>query len=148
MATRPKRSAAHEFRALDVWFGSAQIMMHSLTAHMMAAYPPDVYVRPHVSVFGALEFWRVKEILDAADKEKDNFKRHLASKVEQFIMKTRRDDARRRLSPQRREERLQQFRSTAARQCPRSPPGGGGVLGLSNSRTPWSTAPALGSSAP
>ncbi len=75
-----------DFRALDVWFGSAQIMMHSLTAHMMAAYPPDVYVRPHLSVFGALEFWRVKEILELADKEKDNFKRHLSSKVEQFLV--------------------------------------------------------------
>lgn len=77
-----------EFRALDVWFGSAQIMMHSLTSHMMAAYPPDVYARPHISAFGALEFWRVKEILEAADKEKDNFKRNLSRKVEQFIMKT------------------------------------------------------------
>jgi NTE family protein len=77
-----------DFRALDVWFGSAQIMMHSLTAHMMAAYPPDVYARPHLSSFGALEFWRVREILEAADKEKDNFKRHLSQKVEQFIMKT------------------------------------------------------------
>ena len=77
-----------DFRALDVWFGSAQIMMHSLTAHMMAAYPPDVYVRPHLSSFGALEFWRVREILAAADKEKDNFKRHLSHKVEQFLMKS------------------------------------------------------------
>lgn len=77
-----------EFGALDVWFGAAQIMMHSLTAHMMAAYPPDVYVRPHLSTFGMLEFWRVKEIIEHADKEKDNFKRHLAHKVEQFIMRT------------------------------------------------------------
>ncbi|MEO8758174.1 MAG: patatin-like phospholipase family protein [Devosia sp.] len=77
-----------DFRALDVWFGSAQIMMHSLTAHMMAAYPPDVYARPHLSSVGALEFWRVREILEAADKEKDNFKRHLSKKVEQFIMKS------------------------------------------------------------
>ena len=77
-----------DHRALDVWFGSAQIMMHSLTAHMMAAYPPDVYVRPHLSVFGALEFWRVKEIMASAQRDKDNFKRHLAHKVEQFIMKT------------------------------------------------------------
>jgi NTE family protein len=85
----PSESLARkEFRALDVWFGSAQIMMHSLTAHMMAAYPPDVYVRPHLSVFGAMEFWRVREILAHADKEKDNFKRHLSRKVEQFIMKT------------------------------------------------------------
>ncbi|MBI4920788.1 MAG: patatin-like phospholipase family protein [Devosia nanyangense] len=77
-----------DFKAIDVWFGSAQIMMHSLTAHMMAAYPPDVYARPHLSSFGALEFWRVKEILAAADKEKDHFKRHLSNKVEQFIMQT------------------------------------------------------------
>ena len=58
------------------------------TAQMMAAYPPDVYARPDISAFGALEFWRVKEIIEAADKEKDNFKRHLSKKVEQFIMKT------------------------------------------------------------
>jgi NTE family protein len=71
--------------ALDVWFGSAQIMMHSLTAHMMAAYPPDVYARPHLSHFGALEFWRVREIVDHVSKDKDNFKRALERKVEMFI---------------------------------------------------------------
>ena len=82
------RIAKVDYRALDGWFGSAQIMMHSLTAHMMAAYPPDVYARPHVSSFGAMEFWRVKEIIEAADREKDNFKRHLSHKVEQFIKQT------------------------------------------------------------
>ena len=77
-----------DFPALDVWFGSAQIMMHSLTAHMMSAYPPDVYVRPHLSVFGAMEFWRVKEILEHADREKEHFKRHLSNKVEQFVTRS------------------------------------------------------------
>lgn len=80
-----ERMAKAEFGALDVWFGSAQIMMHSLTAHMMAAYPPDVYVRPHITAFGALEFWRVKEILAAAEVDKDNFKRQLGAKVELFL---------------------------------------------------------------
>jgi NTE family protein len=70
---------------LDVWFGSAQIMMHSLTAHMMAAYPPDVYVRPHLNSVGALDFWRVREIVAHVEKDKDNFKRALARKVEAFI---------------------------------------------------------------
>ncbi len=74
--------------AADVWFGSAQIMMHSLTAHMMAAYPPDIYVRPHVMPFGALEFWRVREIIAHVEKDKDNFKRHLERKVEAFITNT------------------------------------------------------------
>ena len=75
-------------RMLDVWFGSAQIMMHSLTAHMMAAYPPDVYVRPHVTPFGALEFWRVREIIRHVEKDKDNFKRQLSKKIETFLMRT------------------------------------------------------------
>ncbi len=70
---------------IDVWFGSAQIMMHSLSAHMMAAYPPDIYARPHLNPFGALEFWRVREIIEYAAKDKDNFKRQLSHKVEAFI---------------------------------------------------------------
>lgn len=75
----------YDHKALDLWFGSAQIMMHSLTAHMMAAYPPDIYVRPRVTDFGVLEFWRVREIIEQADKEKDRFKRMLHHKVEEYI---------------------------------------------------------------
>jgi len=71
--------------ALDIWFGSAQIMMHSLTAHMMAAYPPDIYIRPHVANFGALEFWRVREIVAHGEAEKERFKRILAQKVEEYV---------------------------------------------------------------
>lgn len=74
-----------DHKALDLWFGSAQIMMHSLTAHMMAAYPPDVYVRPHVTDFGALEFWRVKEIVEQGDREKDRFKRMVHTKIEAYL---------------------------------------------------------------
>jgi NTE family protein len=73
---------------VDVWFGSAQIMMHSLTAHMMAAYPPDVYIRPHLGNFAAHEFWRVREIMAHVEKDKDNLKRALERKVEQFIQGT------------------------------------------------------------
>jgi NTE family protein len=71
--------------AIDYFVGSAQIMMHSLTAHMMAAYPPDIYIRPHVSSFGMLEFWRVREILAHVDTDKDRFKRMLATKIEAYI---------------------------------------------------------------
>jgi NTE family protein len=74
-----------DYKAFDMWFGAAQIMMHSLTAHMMAAYPPDVYVRPHLQSFGALEFWRVREIVAHVEKDKDNFKRQIARKIDAFI---------------------------------------------------------------
>lgn len=77
--------AKTDHKALDMWFGSAQIMMHSLTAHMMAAYPPDIYIRPRVANFGALEFWRVREIVANAEAEKDRFKRILTQKIEAYI---------------------------------------------------------------
>jgi len=78
--------AKTDHKAIDIWFGSAQIMMHSLTAHMMAAYPPDIYIRPHVANFGAMEFWRVREIVTHAEAEKDRFKRILAKKIEDYIL--------------------------------------------------------------
>ena len=77
--------AKTDHKTMDLWFGSAQIMMHSLTAHMMAAYPPDIYVRPHVSTFGVMEFWRVREIVAHAEAEKDRFKRMLEAKIEAYI---------------------------------------------------------------
>jgi NTE family protein len=74
-----------EYGPLDSWFSAAQIMMHALIAHMMAAYPPDVYVRPHVDMFGTMEYWRVREIIDYAARDKDNFKRQLSRKIDAFI---------------------------------------------------------------
>lgn len=74
-----------DHKAIDIWFGSAQIMMHSLTAHMIAAYPPDLYIRPRVSKFGAMEFWRVREIISHAEAEKDRFKWMLERKIEDYI---------------------------------------------------------------
>lgn len=79
-----------EYKALDIWFGSAQIMMHSLIAHMMAAYPPHIYVRPHVTTFGALEFWRVREIIEHVEHDKDNFKRQLTARMEAFTLEQQR----------------------------------------------------------
>jgi len=74
-----------DHRPLDIWFGSAQIMMHSLIAHSMAAYPPDIYIRPHVANFGAMEFWRVREIITHVESEKDRFKHILTRKIEDYI---------------------------------------------------------------
>ncbi len=73
--------------ALDVTLGSAQIMMHALTAQNIAAYPPDLYIRPQVHQFGAYEFWRVREIIAEGDKEKEHFKRELANLIDDFIAK-------------------------------------------------------------
>lgn len=71
--------------AIDIGLGSAQIMMHNLIAHTMAAYPPDLYFRPHVPAIGAYEFWRVREVIEAGERDKDRFKRELGNAVEDFI---------------------------------------------------------------
>ncbi|HHB82057.1 MAG TPA: patatin-like phospholipase family protein [Devosia sp.] len=70
---------------IDVGIGSAQILMHGLISHNLAAFPPDVYIRPHVKAVGALEFWRGKEIIESGDKDKEMFKRQLSNAVEKFI---------------------------------------------------------------
>ncbi|WP_332718622.1 patatin-like phospholipase family protein [Pelagibacterium mangrovi] len=70
---------------LDIGFGSAQIMMHQMIANMLAAYPPDLYFRPHHVNMGAHEYWRVREIVKAGEAEKDRFKRELATRIEAFI---------------------------------------------------------------
>ena len=70
---------------IDVGIGSAQIMMHGLIAHNLAAFPPDIYIRPPVKAVGALEFWKVKEIVEGGDDGKDAFKRQLSDVIENFI---------------------------------------------------------------
>lgn len=74
---------------LDIGFGSAQIMMHQMIANMIAAYPPDLYFRPHHVNMGAHEYWRVREIVAAGDAEKDRFKYQLSKEIEMFIASQR-----------------------------------------------------------
>ncbi|MCF4097777.1 patatin-like phospholipase family protein [Maritalea mediterranea] len=71
--------------AIDVGLGAAQIMMHSLSAYAIAAYPPDIYVRPPVGHFGAYEFWRVRDILAAGDTVKEKLKRDLATRIDLML---------------------------------------------------------------
>jgi len=80
-----ERKAKGSPSAIDLTLGSAQIMMHSLIAHYIAAYPPDIYIRPQLQAFGAYEYWRVREIIAAGDKEKDRFKSLLSDQVDKFI---------------------------------------------------------------
>ena len=70
---------------IEIGLGSAQIMMHGLIANKLVAFPPDVYTRPQLKPFRSLEFWRVKEIVEAGEKDKDFFKRQLNDAMEKFI---------------------------------------------------------------
>jgi NTE family protein len=54
-------------------FGSAQIMQGAIT--------PDILVRPAVEQFGVLDFFRVGQILRAAEGAKEELKRKLSARM-------------------------------------------------------------------
>jgi NTE family protein len=58
-------------------FGAAQIMQRSITTQMLKVRAPDLIVRPEISAFRALDFFRAKDILRAAAPVKDQIKRSL-----------------------------------------------------------------------
>jgi NTE family protein len=69
---------------VDIGFVATQIMIQTIVNAQLEKYPPDIYVQPSVNPFGLLEFWRVKELIEAGDGDKDRFKRAIEQKLENF----------------------------------------------------------------
>lgn len=63
--------------AIEVLMRSVQILEKSITRQKLALRQPDVYVDVGLDQFGALEFWRSKDILEAAKPVKDILRRQL-----------------------------------------------------------------------
>ena len=61
----------------DAMFGTIQIMQHAITQAKLADHPVDVLIRPEVSRFRVLDFFRVREVLEAAEPIRDEVKRKL-----------------------------------------------------------------------
>jgi NTE family protein len=60
---------------LDMAIGSLLIMFNQLAETRRALSPPDIYIKPAVDQFGAGDFFKVREILDATVGSKDDLKR-------------------------------------------------------------------------
>lgn len=69
---------------VDLGFVATQIMTQTIVRSVMDRFPPDIYVQPSVNTFGLMEFWRVKELIEAAEPDKDRFKRALEEKLRTF----------------------------------------------------------------
>ena len=67
-----------ELSAIEVAMQSVQILQKSITRQKLAHTRPDIYIDVDVDRFGALEFWRPREILEAAAPVKAQLKRQLA----------------------------------------------------------------------
>ncbi|WP_196258340.1 patatin-like phospholipase family protein [Pelagibacterium limicola] len=70
---------------VDAGLVATQILMQTIIDAQLEKYPPDIYVRAPVNPFGLLEFWRVKELIEAGEADKDRFKRAIEGRIEEFV---------------------------------------------------------------
>jgi NTE family protein len=61
--------------------GATQLLFHSLTREKLKHTAPDILVRPNVGSFSALDYFRIGEILVAAQPAKDQLKHELSLKL-------------------------------------------------------------------
>jgi NTE family protein len=62
--------------------GSLLIMFNRMAELKRALSPPDVYLVPKVDQFGGTEFFRVREILAAAEPAKEDLHRRMERLVQ------------------------------------------------------------------
>jgi len=62
---------------LDLMFGASQLMQQSIIAMKLKTAPPDVFLRPEVSPFRVLDFFKAKEILALSSGVRDELKHAL-----------------------------------------------------------------------
>ena len=67
---------------LEAMTGAAQLMFHSITREKLKSAAPDILIRPDVGRFGAFDFFKIGEILAAAESCKDELKRQLAQRLD------------------------------------------------------------------
>ncbi|MEF2070246.1 patatin-like phospholipase family protein [Consotaella aegiceratis] len=67
---------------LDAMFGASQLMMQSIIETKLKIRPPDLLVRPAVSGFGVLDFFKAPTILAATQSAREEVKRAVAARLE------------------------------------------------------------------
>jgi len=67
---------------METWIGSFSITLHSLVAAKLACTRPDLLIEPPVGRFKTMDFFKVKDLLAAAEPAKDSFKRGLEALLE------------------------------------------------------------------
>lgn len=62
--------------------GATQLLFHSITREKLKSIAPDIFIRPKVGAYSALDYFKVGEILDAAQGAKDDLKRQLSQRLD------------------------------------------------------------------
>jgi NTE family protein len=66
---------------IELAVGSLFIMFNQLAETRRAMAPPDIYIQPAVDQFGAGDFFKVRDVLEAAEASKDHLKRLLDKQI-------------------------------------------------------------------
>ncbi|MBN9314399.1 MAG: patatin-like phospholipase family protein [Devosia sp.] len=82
--------AVKEPSPFDSAIVATEIMSQRIVDATVARYHPDVFVHADVGPFGGSEFWRVREIVEHASKDKDRFKKALDGAVAIVQLRERR----------------------------------------------------------
>ena len=77
----PKRSERLHPSNMELAIGSMLIMFNQLAELRRAAAPPDIYIRPAVNQFGSGDFFKIRDVLEAAEGSKDELKRALEMQI-------------------------------------------------------------------
>jgi NTE family protein len=78
---RPRPPAGNSHSNMELAIGSLLIMFHQVANLRRAESPPDIYVKPSLQAFSAGDFFRVKELFEAAEVTKDQLKRELDKRI-------------------------------------------------------------------
>jgi len=63
--------------SIDLMFGASQLMMQSIIANKLGQNPPDIFLRPPVSRFKALDFLKIDQVMAETVAIKDELKHAL-----------------------------------------------------------------------
>lgn len=66
---------------IDSLFGASQLMMQSIISEKLVRHSPDIFLRPNVGKFKALDFLRAAEILEVSAAVKDDLKRAVEAQI-------------------------------------------------------------------
>ncbi len=65
--------------------GATQLCMQTITKAHLEQHPPDILITPPIAEFQALNFLKARDVLTAADAERDLIKQRLSEGVEAYL---------------------------------------------------------------
>lgn len=68
---------------METWIGSFSITLHSLVAAKLACSQPDLLIEPPIGKFKTMDFFKVEDLLEAAEPARETFKRGLSTLLEE-----------------------------------------------------------------